>query len=55
MMPGYETVPKFVCSGLYLNCDTATKFVSSRTILNDISDKLNEGWKKNEIEEFYTP
>lgn len=55
MWPGYETCTKWYNDGIFLNVDTATKFINQRNILQDINDYLREGYKPKEIRPFYKP
>lgn len=36
MWPGYETTTKWLNDGIFLNVDTATKFINQKTILDNI-------------------
>jgi hypothetical protein len=36
MWPGYETCTKWYNDGIFLNVDTATKFITRRTIFEDL-------------------
>lgn len=55
MWPGYETCTKWYNDGIFLNVDTATKFINRRTILEDINDYKREGYSKAEIIALYKP
>lgn len=55
MWPGFEVTPKVFASGLYLNCDTSTKFVQSKTIWEEVKEFQEQGYTNKEIEDWYLP
>jgi len=38
MWPGYETATRLLNDGIFLNVDTATKFINTRSIYDEIKD-----------------
>ena len=55
MWPGYETMTKSYTDGIFLNVDTATKFINKETVYDQIQDMLQKRYSKKEIEDFYLP
>ena len=55
MWPGYETMTKSYTDGIFLNVDTATKFINKETVYHIIQDKLGKRYSKSEIENDYKP
>ena len=56
MWPGYTTQTKWCTDGIFLNIDTATKFVNSSTILEDIDYYMKEeGWTRDQVKAYYKP
>ena len=53
MWPGYETQTVWFTDGIFLNADTATKFINTRTVLDDINGMFKDGYPKKEIVEWY--
>ena len=50
MWPGYETSTKWFNDGIFLNVDTATKFINTRTILEDIDQYMGrDGYSRKDI------
>lgn len=49
MWPGFETDVKLCNDGIYLNIDTATKFVNQVTINQKIHSLLNRGYSRQDI------
>lgn len=54
MWPGYETMTKCYTDGIFLNVDTATKFISQITVMDEVRDMLNKRYSKKEIEDHYS-
>jgi hypothetical protein len=56
MWPGFEINVKSLSHGLFLNIDTATKFVNKTTIYEQVSNLIkNERWTKSEIINMFNP
>lgn len=55
MWPGYSTDVKQLTDGIFLNVDTATKFISSQTVWEKIRDMKAEKWSNDEIIEELVP
>lgn len=53
--PGYETQTKLYSDGIFLNVDTATKFINKVTVLDEINALLDKRYTKKEIEDMYHP
>jgi hypothetical protein len=46
---GYDVSTKWFYSGIYLNIDTATKFLNSKTVYENIKEKLKQRFERSEI------
>lgn len=44
-----------VTDGIFVNVDTATKFLQSRTILEDINDMKRDRYSTSDIKAWYIP
>lgn len=56
MWPGYEISTKSLVHGIFLNVDTATKFVNKETILETIDYLMGERrYSKADIIDMYKP
>jgi len=56
MWPGYETATSWFNDGIFLNVDTATKFITRSTILEDIDYYMKEeGYSKSDVRALYKP
>jgi hypothetical protein len=55
MWPGYQTQMLWTNDGLFFNVDTATKFINSRTIYDEIQEFNKQGYSKAEIKAWYKP
>ena len=55
MWPGYEVATKSQVHGIFLNIDTATKFVQKTTILEQIQDMMHQRYRNSEIEDHFNP
>lgn len=53
--PGYETQTKLYSDGIFLNVDTATKFINKVTVFEEIDNLLYKRYTKKEIEDMYHP
>ena len=49
MWPGYDCTVKCLNDGIFLNVDTATKFVSMTTVLDKINDMQKDRYSKEDI------
>ena len=54
MWPGYDCSVKLYNDGIFLNADTATKFVQSYSVLDTILDMKAQKYTNNDIIEKYT-
>jgi hypothetical protein len=55
MWPGYETAAKSYIDGIFLNVDTATKFINKETVIEQVYDMLDKRYSKKDIEDHYSP
>lgn len=55
MWPGYTPTVKLVTDGIFLNVDTATKFIQDKTVYEIIKDFERERWSKKEIIDYLIP
>lgn len=55
MWPGYETMTKNYCDGIFLNVDTATKFINKLTVLEEIDGMLDKRYSKSDIVAHFAP
>ena len=55
MWPGYSPSVKLLTDGIFLNVDTATKFIQGQTVLDDIKGMERERWSKKEIIDYLIP
>ncbi len=55
MWPGYETCTKWYNDGIFLNVDTATKFINRRTVLEDLNSYRKENWSREEMRNLFKP
>lgn len=55
MWPGYSTEVKFLNDGIFLNIDTATKFISQRTVYDEIRDMQKNRYSNADITEELVP
>lgn len=53
--PGYMTVTKSLADGLFLNVDTATRFVNQKTVLSIIWKMEDRGDSMKKIKDYFTP
>lgn len=49
MWPGYLTQSRLLSDGIFLNVDTATKFIQKETILELIRKQMERGWSREQI------
>ena len=49
MWPGYLTQSRLCADGIFLNVDTATKFIQKRSILDYINFQLHRGFTKERV------
>ena len=49
MWPGYDCSIKCLNDGIFLNVDTATKFINMRTVLDKIYDMYDQKYSREEI------
>lgn len=49
MWPGYLATTRLVNDGIFLNVDTAAKFINNTTILEQINERRYRGENKDEI------
>ena len=55
MWPGYSPSVKLFTDGIFLNVDTATKFIQGKTVLDDIRGMERERYSKKEIIDYLIP
>jgi len=55
MWPGFSLAPKIVTDGIFLNVDTATKFINQDTVLDQILGMQRDKYSKREIIETLVP
>jgi hypothetical protein len=55
MWPGYSADVKHLNDGVFLNLDTATKFISQINIFDEIKDFKKQGYSNAEIVDWYVP
>lgn len=49
MWPGFLTQSRLCADGIFLNVDTATKFIQKRSILDQIDFQLHRGFTKERV------
>ena len=55
MWPGYSTDIKYLNDGVFLNVDTATKFISQKTVYDEIRELQKDRYSNEEIIEQLVP
>jgi hypothetical protein len=55
MWPGYSSEVKFLNDGIFLNVDTATKFISQRTVFDEVRAMQKDRYSNAEITEELIP
>ena len=55
MWPGYHTDVKYLNDGVFLNVDTATKFISQKSVLDEIRELQKDKYSNDEIIEELIP
>ena len=53
--PGFETQTKLYSDGIFLNVDTATKFINKETVLEQVREFQRKKYSKKEIEDMFNP
>ena len=49
MWPGYSSDAKYLNDGVFLNIDTATKFISQKNVLDEIRENQKLGYSNDDI------
>ena len=55
MIPGYLIDFKYLNDSVFLNVETATKFIHQRSVLDEIRDLQKDGYSNEEIIEEFIP
>ena len=55
MWPGYLTEIKYLNDGVFLNADTATKFISQKSVLDEVRELQKDRYSNEEITEELVP
>ena len=53
MWPGYLSAARLLADGIFLNIDTCTKFINKTTVLEQIYQKLDRSYTKDQIAKIY--